>query len=77
MKKLQAQLLASVTEEAKRKNIQGLLDGKDQEILSLKRKLKMHVAQLVNAPEMAELEEEKEKLKEELIDCKAQLVDLG
>ena len=40
----------------------------------LKKKLKIPATQLIHGSELAEIEEEKEKLNNELIDCKAKLL---
>ena len=51
-----------------------LLDEKENAIQLLKNKLKIPATQLIEGPELAQIEKEKEGLKNELMDCKARLL---
>ena len=55
---------------------QKLLDDKEKEIQTLKKKLKILGTQLAQADELADFEREKEVLNSELTDCKAKLLKL-
>ena len=55
---------------------QKLLDDKEKEIQTLKKKLKIPATQLAQAKELADFEREKEALNAELTDCKAKLLKL-
>ena len=53
-----------------------MLDDREQEIQTLKKKLKIPSTQLAQADELADFEREKEVLNSELTDCKAKLLKL-
>ena len=53
-----------------------LLDDKEKEIQTLKKKLRIPDTQLSQAEELADFEREKEALNTELTDCKAKLLNL-
>ena len=53
-----------------------MLEDRDKEILTLKKKLKIPGTQLTQADELADFEREKEVLNSELTDCKAKLLKL-
>ena len=55
---------------------QKLLDDKEKEIQTLKKKLKIPATQLAQTEELAEFEKEKGKLNAELTDYKAKLIKL-
>ena len=55
---------------------QKLLDDKEKEIQTLKKKLKIPATQLTQAEELAEFEREKETLNAELIEYKSKLLKL-
>ena len=55
---------------------QKLLDDKEKEIQTLKRKFKIPATQLAQTEELAEFKREKETLNAKLIDCKAKLLKL-
>ena len=51
-----------------------MLNEKDNSIQSLKKKLKIPSTQLIQGPELSEIEKEKESLNNELTDCKDKLL---
>ena len=51
-----------------------MLEEKENSIQLLKNKLKIHATQLLGGLELAEMEEEKENMKNELLDCKSKLL---
>ena len=53
-----------------------LLDDKEKEIQTLKKKLKIPATQLAQAEELVDFEREKETLNPELTNCKAKLLKL-
>ena len=53
-----------------------LLDDKEKDIQTLKKKLKILATQLAQTEELADFEKEKETLNAELTDCKAKLLKL-
>ena len=53
-----------------------LLDDKEKEIQTLKKKLKILATRLSQAEELADFEREKETLNTELTDCKSKLIKL-
>ena len=53
-----------------------LLDDKEKEIQTLKKKLKIPATQLAQVEELVEFEREKEALNADLTDCKAKLLKL-
>ena len=55
---------------------QKLLDDKEKEIQTLKKKLKIPATQLTQAEELVDFEREKETLNPELTNCKAKLLKL-
>ena len=55
---------------------QKVLDDKEKEIQTLKKKLKIPTTQLAQVEELADFEREKETLNIELTDCKAKLLKL-
>ena len=56
--------------------VQKMLDDRDKEIQTLKKKLRVPVTQLAQADELDDFKKEKEALKSELIDCKDKLLNL-
>ena len=50
------------------------MDKKENTIQLLKKKLKIPATQLIQGPELDEIEKEKETLKNELTDCKEKLL---
>ena len=71
---MQKNLLAAKIRTGKGVGIQKLLNEKEKDIQLLKKKLKIPATQLIQEPELVEIEEEKEKLNNELLDCKAKLL---
>ena len=55
---------------------QKLLDDKEKEIQTLKKKLKIPTTQFAQTKELADFEREKETLNIELTDCKSKLLKL-
>ena len=51
-----------------------MLNEKENTIHLLKKKLKIPTTQLIQGPELAEIEKEKESMNNELTDCKAKLL---
>ena len=56
--------------------VQKMLNDRDKEIQTLKKKLKIPSTQLTQADELADFKREKEALNSELTDCKAKLLKL-
>ena len=74
IKKLQTDLLAAESQTNTGAGIQNFLNEKGKDIQLLKKKLKIPATQLIQGLELVEIEEEKEKLNNELLDCKAKLL---
>ena len=75
IKKLQTELLAAGGQSDNRAGrIQRLLDEKEKEIQLLKKKILIPSTQLMQGPEIAEIEKEKENLNNQLTDCQANLL---
>ena len=66
--------MATEIQTNKGAGIQKLLNEKEHDIHLLKKKLKIRATQLIQGPKLVEIEEEKEKLNNELTDCKAKLL---
>ena len=72
IKKLQTELLAAGGQSDKGAGrIQRLLDEKEKEIQLLKKKILIPTTQLIQGPELAEIEKEKENLNNQLTDYQA------
>ena len=72
IKKLQTEPLATKGQFDKGVGcIQRLLDEKEKEIQLLKMKILIIATQLIQGPELAEIEKEKENLDNQLTDCEA------
>ena len=54
-----------------------MLEEKENSIQLLKKKLNIHATQLLGGTELAEMEEEKENMKNELLECKAKLLQFA
>ena len=74
IKKLQTQLLAVGGQSNKGAGIQRLLDEKEKDIQLLKKKILIPATQLIQGPELAEIEKEKENLNNQLTNCQAKLM---
>ena len=74
IKKLQIDLLAAGGQFDKGVGTQRLLDEKEKGIQLLKNKVLMPATQLIQGPELAETEKEKEDLNNQLIDCKEKVL---
>ena len=75
IKKLQIELLATGGQSDKGDGcIQRLLDEKGKEIQLLKNKILIPTTQLIQGPELADIEKEKENLNNQLTDCQANLL---
>ena len=71
IKKLQIELMAVGGQSNKGDGIQRSLDEKEKEIQLLKKKIIIPSIQLIQGPELAEIEKEKGNLNNYLIDCQA------
>ena len=74
IKKLQEDIIAARGQVDKGQGMKKLSDEKENAIQLLKNKLKIPSTQLIEGPELAKIEKEKECLKNELMDCKARLL---
>ena len=77
IKKLQTYPLAGEGKAEKGPGIQKMLNEKENAMQLLKKKLTISSTQLIQGPELTEMEKEKESLNNEMIDCKAKLLKLA